>query len=142
MKTLILALLAGLPSSPQTPPGMHREPAPEVQPLRQFSWRDPAVGYTFIGPPRWAGVVQAVPLQGAHGVRFVADGKTILTVRSSDDAQAEVREGSGAIALSRRDGRVLTAQVGDGAGPLALTPEEMASAIRWDGDAGGGAAER
>lgn len=139
MKTLVLAMLVGLPLSQQTsPPGMHRSPAPEAQPMRRFVWHDAAAGYTFTGPPRWAGVVQAVPLASGHGVRFVADGKTVLTLRSGDDAQAKVREGAGERELSRRDGRVVTAQLGEGAGPLGLSEEEMASAVQWDG---GGAAE-
>lgn len=138
MKTFVLALLAGLPLSPQAPPpGMHRSPAPEAQPMRRFVWHDAAAGYTFTGPPRWAGVVQAVPLESGHGVRFVTDGKTVLTLRSGDDAQAKVREGSGEREVSRRDGWVVTVQVGEGAGPLGLSEEEMASAIRWDGGVAG-----
>lgn len=137
MKTLVLALLAGLPFSQQAPPGMHRAPAPVTEPMRQFSWRDAEAGYTFIGPPRWAGVVQAVPLASGHGVRFVADGKTVLTLRSGDDAQAKVREDSGERELSRRDGRVVTVQAGEEEGPLALSQEEMSAAIRWDGERSG-----
>jgi hypothetical protein len=147
MKSLTLALLLGLPlmASGQTPPGSHRQAAPTPEPMKRFAWRDEAAGYTFVAPPRWAGKVKAVPLDSkalatsgaTSGVRFVAGSRTLLVLLSSDDERAHAMASSGARELSRHDGHVVSLKTEADSGELALTGEELASAIQWDGDAPG-----
>jgi hypothetical protein len=147
MKSLTLALLLGLPlmASGQTPPGSHRQAAPTPEPMKRFAWRDEAAGYTFVAPPRWAGKVKAVPLDSkalatsgaTSGVRFVAGSRTLLVLLSSDDERAHAIASSGARELSRHDGHVVSLKTEADSGELALTGEELASAIQWDGDAPG-----
>jgi len=147
MKSLTLALLLGLPlmASGQTPPGPHRQAAPTPEPMKRFAWRDEAAGYTFVAPPRWAGKVKAVPLDSAalaksgatSGVRFVSGSKTLLVLLASDDERAHAMASSGARELSRHDGHVVSLKAETDSGALALTDDELASAIQWDGVAPG-----
>ena len=147
MKSLTLALLLGLPlmASGQTPPGPHRQAAPTPEPMKRFAWRDEAAGYTFVAPPRWAGKVKAVPLDSAalaksgatSGVRFVSGSKTLLVLLSSDDERAHAMASSGARELSRHDGHVVSLKMEADSGALALSDDELASAIQWDGGAAG-----
>jgi len=147
MKSLTLALLLGLPlmASGQTPPGPHRQAAPTPEPMKRFAWRDEAAGYTFVAPPRWAGKVKAVPLDSAalaksgatSGVRFVSGSKTLLVLLSSDDERAHAMASSGARELSRHDGHVVSLKTEADSGALALSDDELASAIQWDGGAAG-----
>jgi len=142
MKSLTLALLLGLPlmASGQTPPGAHGQAAPTPEPMKRFAWRDEAAGYTFVAPPRWAGKVKAVPLDSkalaksgaTSGVQFVAGSKTLLVLLSSDDERAHAMASSGARELSRHDGHVLSLKTEADSGALALTDDELASAIQWD----------
>ena len=150
MKTLVLALLFGLPlvASATPPPGTHREAAPAPDPMQRFSWRDDAAGYTFVTPPRWAGKVRAIPLASANlaasgalsGVRFVAGNRTLLILLASDDNRANALTTSGATELSRHDGHVVAFKGASQTGALALTPAELAAAVQWDGGAAGGVA--
>ena len=97
MKTVVLALILGLPVTPQAtlPPGVHREDAPAREPMKRFSWRDEAAGYTFVAPPPWSGKVRAEPLESEElaksgatgGVRFLAGSKTRLVLLSSDETR-------------------------------------------------------
>jgi hypothetical protein len=147
MKSLTLALLLGLPlmASAQTPPGAQGHAAPTSEPMKRFAWRDEAAGYTFVAPPRWAGKVKAVPLDSAalaksgatSGVRFVAGSKTLLVLLSSDDERAHAMATSGARELSRHDGHVVSLKAETDSGALALTDEELGSAVQWDGSASG-----
>jgi hypothetical protein len=147
MKSLTLALLLGLPlmASGQTPTGTHGHAAPTPEPMKRFAWRDEAAGYTFVAPPRWAGKVKAVPLDSAalaksgatSGVRFVAGSKTLLVLLASDDERAHAMASSGARELSRHDGHVVSLKTEADSGTLALTDDELASAIQWDGAAAG-----
>ena len=147
MKTVALALMLGLPVTPQATPaeGVHRASAPEREPMKRFSWRDEAAGYTFVAPPRWAGKVRAVPLtsdelakSGAtSGVRFMEGSKTLLTLLSSDENRLQALSGTGASELSRHGGHVAAVKVPADAGELALTNEELASAVQWDDGAKG-----
>ena len=147
MKSITLAVLLGLPlmASAQTPLGAHRQDAPTPEPMKRFSWRDEAAGYTFVAPPRWAGKVKSVPLDSAalaksgatSGVRFVAGSKTLLVLLASDDERAHAMASSGARELSRHDGHVVSLKTEADSGALALTDDELASAIQWDGGAVG-----
>jgi hypothetical protein len=147
MKSLTLALLLGLPlmASAQTPPGVQGHAAPTPEPMKRFAWRDEAAGYTFVAPPRWAGKVKAVPLDSAalaksgatSGVRFVAGSKTLLVLLASDDERAHAMATSGARELSRHDGHVVSLKAEADSGALALTDEELGSAVQWDGGASG-----
>lgn len=139
MKIVAFALLLALPAFAQTspPPGTHGEPAPSAEPMRRFEWRDAQAGFTFVGPARWAGVVQAVRLEHGDGVRFVAGGKTLLTQHSGDEAKARILVASGDRELSRHDGRVVTITPGDDAEGLDLSDDELAAAVQWDGAAPG-----
>lgn len=150
MKSITLALLLGLPAmaSGQAPPGAHGHAAPTPEPMRRFAWRDEAAGYTFVAPPRWAGKVKAVPLDSkalaasgaTSGVQFVAGAKTLLVLLSSDDERAHAMASSGARELSRHDGHVLSLKTEADSGTLALTDDELASAIQWDGAEAGSVA--
>lgn len=135
MKAVALALLITLPAFAQVgpPPGSHGEPAPAAEPMRRFEWRDAKAGFTFVGPARWAGAVQAMPLGHGDGVRFVASGKTVLTLHSGDEALARIHVASGDRELSRHDGRVVTITPGDDADGLGLSDDELAAAVQWDG---------
>lgn len=151
MKTLVLALLLGLPmtlsATPQSspPPGVHREDAPAAQPMKRFAWRDEAAGYTFVAPPRWAGKVRAVPLESEElaksgatsGVRFVEGSKTLLVLLASDEARLRALTAAGGSELSRHGDHVVAVQTAVDGGELALTNEELASAVQWDGGAQG-----
>jgi hypothetical protein len=147
MKTVVLALMLGLPVTPQaTPPaGVHRENVPAREPMKRFAWRDEAAGYTFVAPPRWAGKVRAEPLTSKElaksgatgGVRFVEGSKTLLVLLSSDEARLKALTGTGASELSRHGDHVVAVKSGTDAGELALTNEELASAVQWDGGAQG-----
>jgi hypothetical protein len=147
MKSFTLALLLGIPlmASAQMRQGTHGQAAPTPEPMKRFAWRDEAAGYTFVAPPRWAGKVKAVPLDSkalatsgaTSGVRFVAGSKTLLVLLSSDDERAHAMASSGARELSRHDGHVVSLKTEADSGELALTGEELASAIQWDGDAPG-----
>lgn len=149
MKPVAIAvLLLGLSvavSAAQNPPGTHGERAPAAEPMKRFAWRDEAAGYTFVAPPRWTGKVTAVPLDSAalaksgatSGVRFVAGSKTLLVLLSSDDERAHAMATSGARELSRNDGHVLSVKTEAESGSLALTDQELADAVQWDGAASG-----
>jgi hypothetical protein len=149
MKTVVLALMLGLPVTPQAtpPPGVHRENAPAREPMKRFSWRDEAAGYTFVAPPRWVGKVRAEPLTSKElaksgatsGVRFVEGSKTLLVLLSSDEARLKALTGTGATELSRHGDHVVAVKVGTAGGDLALTSEELGSAVQWDGEAKGAA---
>ena len=149
MKTVVLALILGLPVTPQAlPPGVHREDAPAREPMKRFSWRDEAAGYTFVAPPRWAGKVRAEPLMSAElaksgatsGVRFVEGSKTLLVLLSSDEGRLKTLIQAGASELSRQGEHVVAVKTAADGGELALTNEELASAVQWDGGAKGTAA--
>jgi hypothetical protein len=143
MKSFTLALLLGIPliASAQVRPGAHGLAAPTPQPMKRFAWRDEAAGYTFVAPPRWAGKVKALPLDSkalatsgaTSGVRFVAGSKALLVLLSSDEERAHAMATSGARELSRHDGHVVSLKTEADSGPLALTEEELALAIQWDG---------
>ncbi|HVI55644.1 MAG TPA: hypothetical protein VM621_11435 [Luteibacter sp.] len=147
MKSITLALLLGIPlmASAQMRPGTHGQAAPTQEPMKRFAWRDEAAGYTFVAPPRWSGKVKAVPLDSkalatsgaTSGVRFVAGSKTLLVLLSSDDERAHAMASSGARELSRHDGHVVSLKTEADSGALALTDDELASAIQWDGGAVG-----
>jgi hypothetical protein len=150
MKPVAIAFLLGcsFAASAQTPPGTHGQRAPAAEPMKRFTWRDEAAGYTFNAPPRWADKVKAVPLDSAalaksgatSGVRFVAGSKTLLVLLSSDDERAHAMASSGARELSRSDGHVLSVKTEAESGSLALTDDELATAIQWDGAASGSSA--
>jgi hypothetical protein len=150
MKTLALALLLGIPlmASAQTPPGTHGQAAPTAEPMKRFAWRDEAAGYTFVAPPRWADKVKAVPLDSkalaksgaTSGVRFVAGTKTLLVLLATDEVRANTLMTSGNRELSRHDGHVVAVKAEADSGSLALTDEELASSVEWDGGAQGAAA--
>ncbi|QWT21016.1 hypothetical protein KPL74_03145 [Bacillus sp. NP157] len=150
MKTAALALLLALPLAGHAmpPPGTHGEPAPAAEPMKRFAWRDEAAGYTFVAPPRWAGKVKAVPLTSAalaksgatSGVTFVAGSKTLLVLLASDDERAKSVTDAGNRELSRHDGHIVAVHAEADAGALALTDEELANAVQWDGAAEGAAA--
>ena len=135
MKAVALALLITLPAFAQVgpPPGSHGEPAPAAEPMRRFEWRDARAGFTFVGPPRWAGAVQAVSLGHGDGVRFVADGKTVATLRSENKKDLSIDEASADQVLSRHGNRVVIFILGEDAGALGLSEEEMGAAVQWDG---------
>ncbi|KAF1006911.1 MAG: hypothetical protein GAK28_02231 [Luteibacter sp.] len=139
MKAVALALFLSLPAFAQAgpPPGTHGEPAPAAEPMRRFEWRDAKAGFTFVGPERWAGVVQAVALTHGDGVRFVAAGKTVATLHSEDKKGLSIDEASADRVLSRHGNRVVTFTLGDDAGDLGLSDEELAAAVRWDGAVSG-----
>jgi hypothetical protein len=150
MKTVVLALLIGLPmvaSANQSPPplGVNRHQAPVPEPMKRFAWRDEAAGYTFVAPPRWAGKVRAVPLESVElaksgatsGVRFVEGKKTLLVLLASDETRVQALTAAGGSELSRRGDHVVAVKTVDDAGDLALTNEELASAVQWDGGAQG-----
>jgi hypothetical protein len=113
--------------------------------MKRFAWRDEAAGYTFVAPPRWAGKVRAEPLKSEElatsgatsGVRFVAGGKTLLVLLASDEARLQALTSTGASELSRRGDHVVAMRTAMDGGDLALTNEELASAIQWDGGAQG-----
>lgn len=146
MKPVAIAFLIGcsFAALAQTPPGAHGQRAPAAEPMKRFAWRDEAAGYTFTAPPRWADKVKAIPLDSAalaksgatSGVRFVAGSKTLLVLLSSDDERAHAMASSGARELSRSDGHVLSVKTEAETGSLALTDEELAGAIQWDGAGG------
>ena len=147
MKTVVLALLLGLPilAGATQVPGTHRHPAPAAEPMKRFSWRDEAAGYTFVAPPRWAGNVRAVPLESTElarsgatsGVRFVEGSKTLLILLASDETRMQALTSTGASELSRHGDHVVAVKTSTDAGELALTNEELASAVQWDGGAKG-----
>jgi hypothetical protein len=147
MKTVVLALMLGLPVTPQAAPtpGVHREDAPAREPMKRFSWRDEAAGYTFVAPPRWAGKVRAEPLKSealaksgaTSGVRFMEGSKTLLVLLSSDETRLQALTSTGASELSRHGDHVVAVKTATDGGELALTNEELASAIQWDGGARG-----
>ncbi|HEY4292155.1 hypothetical protein [Luteibacter sp.] len=147
MKTVVLALMLGLPVTPQaTPPsGVHREAAPPREPMKRFSWRDEAAGYTFVAPPRWAGKVRVDPLtseelaksSATSGVRFMEGSATLLVLLSADETRLQALTSTGASELSRHGDHVVVVKMGADVGELALTNEELASAIQWDGGAQG-----
>jgi hypothetical protein len=150
MKTAAFLLLLALPLAghAEPPPGTHGQKAPAAEPMKQFQWRDEAAGYTFVGPPRWAGKVKAVPLASAElaksgatsGVKFVAGTATLLALLSSDDERARAVTDAGNRELSRHDGHIVAVHATKDSGALALTDEELAQAIHWDGVAPGTAA--
>ena len=150
MKSLTLALLLGLPliASAQAPPGVRGHAAPVPEPMKRFAWRDEAAGYTFVAPPRWAGKVKAVPLDSkalaksgaTSGVRFVAGSTTLLVLMAADAARANALMTTGNRELSRHDGHVVAVKAEADTGSLALTDDELASAIQWDGGGAGAVA--
>jgi hypothetical protein len=143
MKTAAFLLLLALPlaASAAPPPGTHGQKAPAAEPMKQFQWRDEAAGYTFVAPPRWAGKVKAVPLASAElaksgatsGVKFVAGSKTLLVLLSSDDERAKAVTDAGNRELSRHDGHIVAVHASTDSGDLALTDDELAHAVIWDG---------
>jgi hypothetical protein len=147
MKTVVLALLLGLPTiaAATPPPGTHGQPAPAPEPMKRFVWRDEAAGYTFVAPPRWAGKVRAVPLESAElsrsgattGVRFMAGSKTLLVLLATDESRMQALTATGGSELSRRGEHVVAVKTAEDGGELALTNEELASAVQWDGGANG-----
>jgi hypothetical protein len=150
MKTAAVLLLLALPlaSHAEPPPGTRGQKAPAAEPMKRFQWRDEAAGYTFIAPPRWAGKVKAVPLSSAElaksgatsGVKFAAGSKTLLVLLSSDDGRAKAITDAGNRELSRHDGHIVAVHAAADAGDLALTDEELAQAVQWDGLPAGTAA--
>jgi len=148
MKSLAIAVLLSLSATSidaQTPPGVHKETAPVPHPMKRFTWRDEAAGYTFVGPPRWVGRVRAVPLpskalasSGAtSGVRFLDGDKVVLELLAADDGREKALVTAGATELSRSSGHVVAVKTEAHGGELALTNEELASAVQWDGGAAG-----
>jgi hypothetical protein len=147
MKTAAVLLLLALPFASQAapPPGTHGEKAPAAEPMKRFQWRDEAAGYTFIAPPRWAGKVKAVPLASAElaksgatsGVKFVAGATTLLVLLASDDERAKAVTDAGNRELSRHDGHIVAVHAEAGSGDLALSDDELANAVVWDGHAPG-----
>lgn len=147
MKTVAIALLLGcsFAACATPPPGTHGQRAPAAEPMKRFSWRDEAAGYTFVAPPRWADKVRAIPLDSAalaksgatSGVRFVAGSKTLLVLVSSDDERAHSLAATGNRELSRHDGHVVSVKAETDSGELALTDEELAAAVQWDGAVSG-----
>ncbi|HEY4091196.1 MAG TPA: hypothetical protein VGN46_06740 [Luteibacter sp.] len=147
MKTAAVLLLLALPLAghAEPPPGTHGQKAPAAEPMKRFQWRDEAAGYTFVAPPRWAGKVKAVPLASAElaksgatsGVKFVAGTKTLLVLLSSDDERAKAVMDAGNRELSRHDGHVVAVHTATDSGDLALTDEELAQAVQWDGQIAG-----
>ncbi|NID06866.1 hypothetical protein HBF26_18410 [Luteibacter jiangsuensis] len=149
MKTVALALMLGVSPVPQVPPveGVHRADAPVPEPMKRFAWRDEAAGYTFVAPPRWAGKVRVVPLTSEElsrcgavsGVRFVEGAKTLLVLLSSEETRLHSLTSAGATEISRHGGHIVAVKVGTADDELALTDEELGSAIQWDGEAKGAA---
>lgn len=149
MKTAALALILGVSAVPQVPPveGVHRADAPVREPMKRFAWRDEAAGYTFVAPPRWAGKVHTVPLTSEElsrsgavsGVRFVEGSKTLLVLLSSETTRLRILTSAGATEISRHGEHVVAVKVGTAGGDLALTAEELGSAVQWDGEAKGAA---
>lgn len=149
MKSAALALILGIFTVPQVPPaeGVHRADAPAREPMKRFAWRDEAAGYTFVAPPRWAGKVRAVPLTSEElsrsgaigGVRFVEGSKTLLVLLSSEETRLRLLTSDGATEISRHDGHIVAVKAGTAGGELALTREELGSAIQWDGEVSGAA---
>lgn len=147
MKSLAIAILLGLPmlAAAQTPPGAHRADAPAAQPMKRFVWRDEAAGYTFVGPSRWVGKVRAVPLaskalatSGAtSGVRFLDGKHVVLELLAADDGREQALKSAGTTELSRHAGHVVAVTSAADGGELALTSEELAAAVQWDGGAAG-----
>jgi hypothetical protein len=143
MKTVVLAMMLGLPVTPQAtlPEGVQRADAPAREPMKRFAWRDEAAGYTFVAPPRWAGKVRAEPLTSKElaksgatsGVRFMDGSKRLLTLLSSDEARLQALTQTGASELSRQGDHVVAVKTAVDGGELALTNEELASAVQWDG---------
>lgn len=144
MKPFAIALILALPvaaAGAQTPTGVHKEKAPAAEPMKRFSWRDEAAGYTFVAPPRWAGAVKAVPLSSKElarsgatsGVRFMSGGKVVLELLAADDKRANALATAGATELARHDDHVVAVKASPAGGPLALTHEELAAAVQWDG---------
>jgi hypothetical protein len=143
MKTAAFLLLLALPLAghAEPPPGTHGQKAPAAEPMKRFQWRDEAAGYTFVAPSRWAEKVRAVPLTSAElaksgatsGVKFVAGSKTLLVLLSSDDERAKAVTDAGNRELSRHDGHIVAVHAESDSGELALTDEELANAIQWDG---------
>jgi len=149
MKAIAIALLLSLSATSvdaQTPPGVHKEAAPVPHPMKRFTWRDEAAGYTFVGPPRWAGRVRAVPSKAlassgaTSGVRFMDGDKVVLELLAADDGREKALVTAGATELSRSSGHVVAVKTEAHGGELALTNEELASAVQWDGGAAGTAA--
>ena len=147
MKIVTIAVLLGcsFAACAAPPPGTHGQRAPAAEPMKRFSWRDEAAGYTFVAPPRWADKVRAVPLDSAalaksgatSGVRFVTGSKTLLILVSSDDERAHSLAATGNRELSRHDGHVVSVKAETDSGDLALTDDELAAAVQWDGATGG-----
>ncbi|TCV94716.1 hypothetical protein EC912_103201 [Luteibacter rhizovicinus] len=156
MKALTLGLLLALPlgagAAPSPPPGVHGTRAPEAEPMKTFAWRDDAAGYSFVGPPRWAGRVKAVPVgakdlaaSGAtSGVTFIdtKHSQTLLILLATDNERAATMLGtesvhelarSGDHVVARKDGPTRQTLVRD---EMMLTPDELDTAIRWDSAAG------
>ncbi|MBB3229028.1 hypothetical protein FHW69_003676 [Luteibacter sp. Sphag1AF] len=148
---LLLPLSMGAAVTP--PPVMHGTRAPEPEPMKTFRWRDDAAGYSFVGPPRWAGRVKAVPMDAkslaasgaTSGVTFVdtEHSQTLLILLATDDERsAALVSTSGVHELSRHGGHVLAVKDGPTRQTFArdammLTPEERDAAIVWDGATGG-----
>jgi hypothetical protein len=147
MKTAAALLLLTLPltTMAEPPPGTHGQKAPAAEPMKHFQWRDEAAGYTFVAPPRWAGKVKAVPLASAElaksgatsGVKFVAGTKTLLVLLASDDERAKAVTDAGNRELSRHDGHIVAVHAATDSGDLALTDDELAQAVQWDGQQAG-----
>jgi len=147
MKTAAALLLLTLPlaAMAEPPPGTHGQKAPAAEPMKRFQWRDEAAGYTFVAPPRWAGKVKAVPLASAElaksgatsGVKFVAGTKTLLVLLASDDERAKAVTDAGNRELSRHDGHIVAVHAATDSGDLALTDDELAQAVQWDGQQAG-----
>lgn len=143
MKTAAFLLLFALPlvGQAEPPPGTHGQKAPAAEPMKRFQWRDEAAGYTFVAPPRWAGKVRAVPLASAElaksgatsGVKFVAGSKTLLVLLSSDVGRAKAITDAGNREISRHDGHIVAVHAATDTGNLALTDDELAQAVQWDG---------
>jgi hypothetical protein len=147
MKTAAALLLLALPLTAMAgpPPVTHGQKAPAAEPMKRFQWRDEAAGYTFVAPPRWAGKVKAVPLASAElaksgatsGVKFVAGTKTLLVLLASDDERAKAVTDAGNRELSRHDGHIVAVHAATDSGDLALTDDELAQAVQWDGQQAG-----
>lgn len=150
--TAFAVLLSALPLAAsaayaEPPPGTHMQRAPMPDPMKRFSWRDEAAGYTFVAPPRWAGKVKAVPLASTElaksgatsGVKFVAGSKTLLVLLSSDDERAKAVKDAGNRELSRHDGHIVAVHAEADGGDLALSDAELGQAVVWDGVGVGGA---
>jgi len=151
MKAIAIVMLLSLSATSvdaQTPPGVHKEAAPTPHPMKRFTWRDEAAGYTFVGPPRWAGRVQAVPLSSkalaasgaTSGVQFRDGDRVVLELLAADDGREKALLTAGATELSRSSGHVVAVKTEARGGELALTADELAAAVQWDGGTAGTAA--